>query len=138
MNSEDRNYYSDYRVRASSHKKWYRALDQKRMVATIIAEDDEGNETEFETPFTWEVCPTCDGKGKHVNPSIDAGGISAEEFNNDPEFAEDYCSGRYDVCCYNCGGLRVVAVTDDSRVIAAEEEQREYERMRDSERRMGC
>jgi len=54
------------------------------------------------------VCPTCDGNGTHVNPSIDSEGISAEQFYEDPDFEEAYFSGDYDVACVECGGQRVV------------------------------
>lgn len=72
-------------------------------------------------PARYEVCTTCRGKGKHVNPSIDAHGISREEFDEDPDFMEDYLSGFYDVTCYECHGKRVVPVIDDARLT---EEQR--------------
>lgn len=50
----------------------------------------------------WIICPICEGDGKYVNPSIDAGGISAETFADDPDFAEEYFSGMYDVACRIC------------------------------------
>jgi hypothetical protein len=56
----------------------------------------------------WAVCPTCEGEGKHVNPSIDSHGISREEFDEDPDFEEAYFSGAYDVTCVECKGQRVV------------------------------
>ena len=55
-------------------------------------------------PTHWEVCPVCDGRGTHVNPSIDSGGISGETFANDPDFADSYFSGVYNVPCHHCGG----------------------------------
>ena len=58
-------------------------------------------------PFTWEVCPTCSGKGKVVPPSIDAGGLTQEDFAADPDFAESYFAGHYDVSCPECLGRRV-------------------------------
>lgn len=74
----------------------------------------------------FEVCPTCDGRGSHVNPSIDASGISSEDFRDDPDFYDDYfgyngdedddgepirqARGMYDVDCYECEGRRVVPV----------------------------
>jgi len=60
----------------------------------------------------WEVCGTCDGRGKHVNPSIDAHGISPEEFQEDEGFREDYLAGAYDVPCYECGGRTTSPVID--------------------------
>lgn len=57
----------------------------------------------------FRVCPTCEGYGTHVNPSIDAHGIGREEFDEDPDFEEAYFSGAYDVTCGECSGQRVVA-----------------------------
>ena len=52
----------------------------------------------------WIICPACRGNGSHVNPNIDAGGLSTEDFENDPDFAEDYFDGTYDVQCNVCRG----------------------------------
>ena len=52
----------------------------------------------------WLICPACKGEGSHVNPNIDAGGISAEDFYDDPDFFDDYMSGMYDVPCDACHG----------------------------------
>jgi hypothetical protein len=113
-------------------------------------------------PGRFEVCSLCHGKGSHVDPSIDAGGIS-----EDDEFWEDdyddeadvengenpsrYARGDYDIPCNCCGGKRVELVIDRERcardpklvVLLAEydeyqEEQDEYEAERRAERRMGC
>jgi hypothetical protein len=56
----------------------------------------------------WIVCPVCDGEGKTVNPNIDAHGLTKEDFDEDPDFAEDYMSGVYDITCAACSGKRVV------------------------------
>ena len=50
----------------------------------------------------WIICPACHGDGRHVNPSIDAGGISGDDFAQDPDFAEAYFSGVYDQACRVC------------------------------------
>jgi hypothetical protein len=54
------------------------------------------------------VCPVCEGEGTTVNPNIDCNGLSAEDFRDDPDFAEDYMSGVYDITCKACNGLRVI------------------------------
>jgi RecJ-like exonuclease len=103
----------------------------------------------FELPFSYQTCPTCNGRGKHVNPSIDCHGISAEEFHEDPDFMEEYLTGRYDVTCYGCDGKRVVPVPDESRMTPKEKkrydkwlsqqaERDEFRRIQESERRMGA
>lgn len=147
--SDDRNYWGDHRVRAGERGDWYKSLDESRMKAVVIlyGSDDEGDfDEEVEVPVKFEVCSTCDGKGHHVNPSIDAGGISAEQFHDDPDFAEEYFSGAYDVPCYGCGGRRVEAVLDRDRcdadtlkrLDAKWEDEAESRRERDAERRMGA
>lgn len=69
-------------------------------------------------PAVFSVCPLCGGKGSHVNPSIDAGGITSDdEFwgdDEDPMTGEScYMRGDYDVECYECHGKRVVPVPDE-------------------------
>ena len=54
------------------------------------------------------VCPVCKGKGAHVNPSIDSEGLTAEDFEQDPDFEESYFSGAYDVRCNECDGENVI------------------------------
>jgi hypothetical protein len=56
----------------------------------------------------WIVCPVCDGEGTTVNPNIDANGLTREDFDEDPDFREDYMSGVYDITCAACHGKRVV------------------------------
>ena len=60
------------------------------------------------------VCPRCSGEGKIVNPAIDGNGLSREDFDEDPDFREDYMSGLYDVVCPECNGRNVVLVVDES------------------------
>lgn len=86
MSIEERNYARD-----------------RRVTARYIAPPENGK-------FTWAICPLCSGHGKHVNPSIDASGISAEDFAEDPDFAEEYFSGGYDVTCAQCQGRGSVVV----------------------------
>ena len=104
----------DERDIAGHKTRWYSSLDEKRQVATAIVWDEDGDEMEVQVPFTWEVCPLCDGRGRHVNPSIDSHGITSEEFLDDPDFAKDYFSGRYDIPCNECWGRRVIPQPDDS------------------------
>ncbi len=58
------------------------------------------------------VCPTCKGTGRHVNPNIDADGLTREDFDSDPEFAEGYFNGVFDIPCNECGGENVVNAVD--------------------------
>jgi len=132
MNSRDAalenyNYYNDPRVHAANKSKWYEELDEKTMTASVsiyspceaVAKLDPNyvpdHDMEYalvSVPIKFEVCRTCGGKGKHVNPSIDSSGITGEDFDRDPDFAESYKRGDYDVRCYGCGGLRVTLVLD--------------------------
>jgi len=84
------------------------------------------NGTEVQLPTKWEVCSTCRGEGTHVNPSIDAGGLSADDFADDPDFSEDYMSGVYDQPCNRCEGRRVVRQVDLDKLPA--DQRAAYER----------
>jgi hypothetical protein len=76
----------------------------------------------------WVICDLCHGEGTHVNPSIDAGGLSREDFDDDPDFAEGYQRGDYDVTCVRCGGSGKVREADLAAI-------HEHERARADERR---
>jgi hypothetical protein len=91
----------------------------------------------------YEVCDLCGGRGSHVNPSIDAHGVSREEFDDDPDFEEGYWRGDYDVVCYECKGRNVVPTPDENDPnieVYNEDVQSHYEYMAEieAERRMGC
>jgi hypothetical protein len=72
------------------------------------------------------VCTLCGGTGTHVNPAIDCGGLSAEDFA-DEDFRESYMRGDYDVPCVRCKGQRVLLAADLER-IEAESAERARER----------
>jgi RecJ-like exonuclease len=91
----------------------------------------DGNSYSMEVPAKRTVCPRCEGTGTHVNPSIDGHGLTQEDFDADPDFAEGYFNGRYDVRCEECDGRNVVEVPDLSRLTA--EEREDYYRAQDEE-----
>jgi hypothetical protein len=124
--------------------KWFHSFDERRMVI-VVHEGDDADQGPLEVPAVFEVCSTCEGQGKHVNPAIDSNGLSAEDFDRDPDFEEDYFSGRYDVPCHECHGRRVVPVIAENcdPVLKAKaekwmEEFYDYQREIEAERRMGC
>lgn len=114
--TEERNYARDHRVRALEDGDWFDSFDESDMTAVVPWWDDDGEEHMVTVPVVFDVCPTCEGKGKHVNPSIDASGLTAEDFADDPDFHEQYMSGAYDVRCYGCQGRRVVPVPELDRL----------------------
>jgi hypothetical protein len=104
-----------------SRRNWFESADEQRMTITFDfeGEDAEGNFTETMTvPAKFEVCETCNGKGSRVNPAIDGHGLTAEDFEDDPDFREDYMRGAYDVRCDECDGRRVVFSVDEVRCTA--------------------
>jgi hypothetical protein len=127
--------------RRETNHKWYTSFDEKRML--FILELEEGDK---EIPAAYSVCNTCEGKGKHVNPSIDSNGLTAEDFDQDPDFRENYFSGMYDVPCNECHGQRVSPDVDWKRMTSEDkkfvedwiQEHYDYQRECDMERRMGC
>lgn len=126
---EDLNYYNDRRTRDNSP-------------TTTICIDDE----EIELPTKWQICNICNGDGKTVNPGIDCGGLTREDFLEDPDFEADYFSGVYDVPCMTCKGSGKVRVPDFDRLTAEqleayeeqEREEAEYQAICRAERMMGA
>ncbi len=127
--------------RRETNHQWYESFDAKDMTFTIL--DADGNETFISAIY--EVCNTCEGKGSHVNPSIDSNGISSEEFAEDRDFEEMYFGGAYDVTCNECHGNIVSPVVDWDRLDVDMKKYVEdmiqshydYQREIDNERRYG-
>lgn len=145
---DDYNYYNDHRTNAANNR-WWKSLDKHRSVATVnLYDPDTEEEFEAEFPIEYEVCPTCSGKGTHVNPSIDCGGLTARDFEDDPGFRENYFSGMYDQPCNECRGDNVVPVivkflnSEQERnyklFTKSRREDAEYEALCKQERMMGC
>ena len=73
--------------------------------------DDDGEERDLAFPGRWEICDRCRGNGTHDHPAF-SNGLTSEDFEEDPDFREEYLAGRYDVRCEECGGEGKVAVPD--------------------------
>ena len=104
--------------------KYMTHCDMRRMraVFTLPSDGETDEEKTVELPIRFEVCGTCDGRGVYVSPSIDAHGISQEEFDADPCFRDDYFSGVYDVTCARCKGERVEPVVHEEALSSEQKE----------------
>lgn len=128
-------------------------FDERKKVITlpVYGSDEDGDyEEDLELPCRWEVCGSCDGSGvttRHIE--CDGGGFTSSEWaemcDGDPDFAEDYMSGKYDRPCEECNGRRVAPVIDmeedDPRWAAINERiegERQYRAEVEAERRMGA
>lgn len=149
-------YHDDHRIRAAEeHADREAGFDRARMLLSFsLMEDDpetgETVESIVSFPAKFEVCPTCEGKGTHAHPSIDAHGISQDEWASwSDEEQESYRSGGYDVTCFGCAGERVVPVINEGRLsdeqrkqLVAIQEQREMvardRQMERAERELGA
>jgi len=97
-----------------------------------------------------EVCARCQGEGTCAADGPLGGvcfaGDDLREAQADHEFWEAYRGGQFDGPCRECKGLRVVDVPDLTQLTDAERgwiaerenEESDYHRMCDAERRMGC
>jgi hypothetical protein len=112
---DDINYHNDPRVRARESR-WWDVLNEDKMLALVKEADADGNA--HWVRFRYDVCPTCNGKGTHVNPSIDCHGITSDEFADDPGFLEDYMRGVFNVTCFGCQGNRVFPVQVGDQPVA--------------------
>ena len=143
------NSFNDSRVTNARYQRDIDAgVDTRSMTFTFeVGEGDES--TSYTLPVKMEVCPTCNGRGTHINPSIDASGITEDSdmWEDCDEYGENnYLSGRYDVTCYTCKGRNVVASIDrkgaDKKALkvweSREREEREYQATCRSERLMGA
>jgi hypothetical protein len=127
------------------NRQWYESFSEKTMKFTLNYPNDDGSFEDIEIPAKFEVCSVCDGKGSHVNPSIDSNGLSREDFDDDPDFEEAYFSGAYDVPCNCCKGNRVEpvvnfeALTPELRLKIQNfiDSFYEYQRIEAHERKMG-
>jgi len=105
----------DKRTREQLTPKFYKKVDEQKMLLTLTLYGEEKNkegfivsyEEDVEVPFHFDVCALCKGRGKHVNPSVDGNGLTHEDFDEDPDFRDEYLRGRYDVSCSRCNGTRV-------------------------------
>ncbi len=134
----------DHRDAAQARGSWFESFDDNTMTASaILWLDDSGDAEETrDVKCHFELCPTCDGKGKHVHPAIDAHGISSEEFAEDRQFFDDYRRGVYDVPCYECHGRRVIPVPNAAHIRFTLQRMREVRDRwiaeEEAERRMGA
>ena len=138
----------DIRILSSLIEKWHVRLDEKTWLATTIVYDDNGEEKEEQIPFKYTICNTCNGTGYYVNPNIDSHGITQEEGSEEwgDSDRQNYLEGLYDVPCRNCDGQRVVAIIDKTRATEKQinlvnekiQEEHDYARLVESERRFGC
>lgn len=90
---------------------------------------DDADEPPKADKSPWVICTLCHGDGTHVNPSIDAGGLSREDFDNDPDFAESYMRGDYDVTCARCGGSGKLRESELEAIHAREYDRAESRRL---------
>lgn len=78
-------------------------------------ENEAGETQEVALPASWHICGTCDGDG---TSSAYLGSFTREDFDEDPDFAEDYMRGGYDRPCPTCGGTGKVAEVEVRKCFA--------------------
>jgi hypothetical protein len=114
-------------LESSGNEDWCDARDQKeikkyealRLPLEVLEvecneDDNPSGDVFMRVPIKYEVCDTCSGRGRHVDPAIDSCGLTQSDFDEDPGFKENYFGGMYDVDCYGCGGKRVMPVVDEA------------------------
>lgn len=96
-------------------------FDQRKMTLDFsdagIEDYADGPLGALVVPAKFEVCGNCQGRGTSTAwAEAEGGGFTASEWaeccDGDPDFAEDYWSGKYDRACPECHGDRVVPEID--------------------------
>lgn len=108
--------FRDSAIAKGSRFKRMESIDESRMDAVIKNYLDDDDDEGITVPIIFEVCPTCEGKGKFTNPSIDRNGLSFQDMRDlGSDFISDYRGGRFDKCCPTCDGMRVTPTLDEDR-----------------------
>ena len=112
----------DRRDHTNSYRWWNEVSPDRRKVTLRegFLEDLEEVEKKW-YHIKWVVCTMCQGRGEYVNPSIDSHGLTREDFDEDPDFKEDYISGVYNMSCELCGGRAVEPEFDEDYNVDAKE-----------------
>lgn len=110
------NFYNDARTQARYRRE--RVKVRAEGDTALEVEVDLGETTErFVLPLVYAVCDLCQGRGKCVDPEIDAGGLTSADFDENPDLRTAYFGGRYDITCPECRGRRVTV--DNDAVLAS-------------------
>lgn len=89
-------------------------IQVSKLTFTFTLHADDDDEVTVEVPGKYDVCPECEGSGKVLCEGLRGVAFTYEDMDEaGPDFREDYMSGRYDVQCPECHGLRVVVVPDE-------------------------
>lgn len=163
---ERMNFYGDRRVIASYEQQRVTVVRENgdgTVVVLVELDEDNGENDENDESDTGEnagngieytlrvdfiVCPLCRGRGYVVDPAIDCDGISDDYLRENPNFAESYHNGEFNIKCTKCEGKRVVLDLDKVRSLlpksvrkqlaAAEREDREFLSVQLAELRSGA
>ena len=120
---EDRNYQNDPRVRARD-RRWWQYINEDKKQARDKYDHEDGRQKWWR--FTYIVCDLCDGKGCHVNPSVDCDGLTYEDMY-DGGYMEDYFDGVYDVTCNLCAGKRVIPKKHGKPIYISKKEENHWD-----------
>jgi hypothetical protein len=71
-------------------------------------------------PAQFVVCDECRGKGSHLVEGMRGAVYTWRDFEEDPDFRNDYFGGAYDVPCETCHGERLVTVPEREALTRSE------------------
>lgn len=143
---ENYNYWHDRRVVEALVDTGLVNINTRTRTAEFHTEGANNEKVVHTIGLRWEVCHICNGDGKHMDPSIDAGGLTEEDFEEDPDLRARYLRGEYDMTCGTCHGRTTVPTPCRNRTSAEAwrayqaylRDERDYARMVANERAMGC
>lgn len=86
------------------------------MLMILKFDTQSGRKVRVQVPAKYRVCQCCSGSGTELYGSMKGYAYSADELNDDPDFAESIMQGNYDVPCESCKGQRVELEPDLQRL----------------------
>lgn len=89
-----------------------------------LLNQEKGQFEDIFLPGKYEVCQRCLGGGSQ--DVYDGGMTGAELYEAGQDFIDDYREGVYSKPCEECGGKRVVAVADRSKLTKKQTEQLDH------------
>lgn len=108
--------YKDHAVKRKPRIERFVSIDENRLTATIknYLNGEPGELVSI--PIVFEVCHSCNGRGKILDPSLGISDLSPEKLAaSGQDVVDAYNAGEFHINCHECLGARVLPNLDEDR-----------------------